>query len=280
MFWRRKKEPYITFLPEPRDATIGVLREVVKQRADIPTFTVGLSSLEAPSAQLAIQLYQRERYGQANAIIEVADVQQPDPRIPHQPVDFVVWAYDGTRPYPTFEPPQDTVCQPISRLAQLPYNRQKWVDQARQVAEALGAHHARDLVAIMVHPPQRPSSFTTWNWLHHVQVAAGYVIGSLDQGWDSSIRKQYLFSLARGPMDWTVEAALLPLSYIAETETATTHDIAALYLELLQGLPRPGGVPYEHALLWSITRILEKITDPLQTQLAARFIAEVRPNGA
>ena len=106
MFWKRK-QPYITYLPEPTDATIGILKHVVEKHARIPSFKMGLSSLEAPSTRLAIELFQREAYGHAQVVIDVAQLQQPDPRLPHGSVDFVLWHYDGTTPAPALSPVPD-----------------------------------------------------------------------------------------------------------------------------------------------------------------------------
>jgi hypothetical protein len=280
MFWKRKPEPFVNYLPEPSDALINLLRGIIKDGGDLAKFKVGLSSLEAPSARLAIQLYQIEKYGQADLVVEVAAIQQPDARIPHKPVDFVLWEYKGTEPQTSLHLPSSHVSETISQLAQMPYLPQKWADQGSKFAKDLGVDKANELLAVMVHPPARLSQFPIWEWLPRVQVASAYVIARLDSGWDNSIRHRYLFSLARGPMDWSVEAALLPLAYIAKTEPSVRNSIAELYFELLHGMPRPGGIPYRDALLWSISEIIESIPDStLQIKLSKRFIAELKTYG-
>jgi hypothetical protein len=61
-----------------------------------------------------------------------------------------------------------------------------------------------------------------------------------------------LLSLARGPMDWSVEAAIIALGQLARDEPGAVPEVSALYLELLRSLPHPGAVPYLNALIiWS-----------------------------
>jgi tetratricopeptide (TPR) repeat protein len=113
----------------------------------------------------------------------------------------------------------------------------------------------KDLLGTMVHPPARPDTLPIWVWVQRAQVAAAFVIAHLGEGWDGSPRQRVLCSLARGPMDWSVEAAIVALAQVAQREPAAVRDIAALYLELLESLPTPGGIPYLHALLACAARL-------------------------
>jgi hypothetical protein len=276
MFWKRK-QPYITYLPEPTDATIGILKHVVEKRARIPSFKMGLSSLEAPSTRLAIELFQREAYGHAQVSIDVAQLQQPDPRLPHGSVDFVLWHYDGTTPSPAIPPPRSDIAHQVAAIAVTSYDLARWTKQAQQLGQRLGATAISDLLGVMIHPPQRPPKLSIWLWLLQVQVAAAYTIAFSDSGWQESIRKTTLFSLARGPMDWTVTAALLALQQIARQEAASREEIGQLYLELLDNLPRPGGIPYLDALVWCISDSLPWLGEPLRSNLVRRAHAEIAP---
>jgi hypothetical protein len=127
----------------------------------------------------------------------------------------------------------------------------------------------------MVHPPRRPDGIMIWTWLHRVQVAAAFICAHLDDGWQGSLRKRVLFSLAHGPLDWTVEAALVALAQIAREEPATVPDIGALYLELFHALPDRGGIPYLNALMMAATT-LPSPPPVLREQLeqAVRALAE------
>jgi hypothetical protein len=276
MFWKRK-QPYITYLPEPTDATIGILKHVVQQRASIPSFKMGLSSLEAPSTRLAIELFQRETYGHAQVEIDVAELQHPDPRLPHGPVNFVLWHYNGTTPSPAISPPASDIARQVAAFAETPYDLPRWIKQAQQLGHSLGTTAISDLLGVMIHPPQRPPKIPVWVWLFQVQVAAAYTIAFIDTGWEQSIRKTTLFSLARGPMDWSVTAAVLALQQVARHEPASREDTSQLYLELLHTLPRPGGIPYLDALVWCISDSLSWLAEPLRSDLVRRARAEIAP---
>jgi tetratricopeptide (TPR) repeat protein len=119
-------DPYVSYLPEPSDATINLLRQVVRQEAGIEHFTIELSALESPSARRAVELYQQEQYGRVDLVVRVGEVQQPDPRLPHGPVDFVLWQYTGTDPRPTIGPPASPVAQAVASLAVQPFGAQTW----------------------------------------------------------------------------------------------------------------------------------------------------------
>lgn len=267
MFWKRKK-PFITYLPEPADATIGILRHVAKQKAPIPTLKIGLSSLEAPSARLAIALFQQEHYGQSQIEIDVADIQQPDPRTPHSAVDFVLWRYEGTNPIAAYAPPAPEIAGRVAAIASSPYDLSRWTKQAQQLGATLGPDALDDLLGVMVHPPQRPATIAIWSWVLSIQVAAAFTIACIDaESWPRSTRRSALCSLARGPMDWSVGAALLALQQIARADPSSREDIGQLHRELLQSLPRPGGIPYLDTLLWCVADSMPWLSDPLRAQI-------------
>jgi tetratricopeptide (TPR) repeat protein len=293
MFWQRKRGkrtgsppgkppargqpsgPYLSYLPEPSEATINLLREVVKRGARIDQFEIELSSLESPSSRLAVERYQLEHYGRVGLSVRIGQLQQPDPRRPRGPVDFVLWRYEGTDPRPAIVPPAEDVALAVAALAAEPFHADRWWELAREVAGALAAGRVNDLLGIMIHPPLRPEALPIWVWVQRVQVAAAFAIAHLGSGWEGSPRRRVLFSLARGPMDWTVEAAIVALAQIARREPSTVRDIAALYLELLESLPTPGGIPYLQALLTCAERLpapdrtLHDRVDEIQKGLSA-----------
>ncbi|KAB8140341.1 hypothetical protein F8S13_24220 [Chloroflexia bacterium SDU3-3] len=267
MFWKRK-QPYVTYLPGPADATIGILQQVAKQKTPIPTLKIGLSSLEAPSARLAIALFQQEAYGQSQVEIEVADIQQPDPRVPHRAVDFVLWHYEGTNPTAAYPPPPPELADRIAAIASTPYDLARWAQQARRLGQEVGPDALAHLLGVMVHPPQRPTKIPVWSWLLFVQVAAAFTIAFIDrERWPHSLRRSALFSLACGPMDWSVGAALLALQQIARDDPSSREDIGQLHRELLQSLPRPGGIPYLDTLVWCVADSMPWLSDPLRSQI-------------
>lgn len=241
--------PYISSLPEPSDALINLLRQVSEQQADLRTFTVSLSALESPSACLAIELYQLEHFGAADLNVDVAKIQRPDPRLPLGPVEYLLWRYNGNRPQPAVALPSSEVAGMMAAFAAVPYEIDAWSYLGQRSASSLGSASLPDLLGVMVHPPKRQDPFTIWEWVHRVQFAAAFTLAHLDEGWEGSLRRQALLSLARGPMDWTVEAAIVALWRVAVMEPASIADIEALYMQLLDKLPDAGAVPYIQALL-------------------------------
>ncbi len=264
----RMLHAYIVWLPEPSDATISLLRHIDAQQ-DADHLKVDLSALESPSARLAVELYQRERLGKVDFTVSVAAIQEPDPRLPRGPVEYVLWRYEGVDPRPVIEPPSRRVAKAVAALAASPYRAEAWSGQARHIAAKLGVGRVGDLLGAMLHPPKRPPQFTIWVWLQRMQLAAAFVIAHLDPGWEGSVRKRVLFSLARGPMDWTVEAAVVALMQIAREESAATRDVAALYSELFDALPKPGSVPYLDALV-RCSQHLPSLPEDLQIDICLK----------
>lgn len=249
----RRMYAYLSVLPEPTEATINVLRGMIKDSIKNPSpivgFTLSVRPLEAPSARLAVEQYLREHSRSAELTVSVEEIQRPDPRLPNGPVDYLLWRYEGTDPAPAVDPPAPDVAQAVADLAASLYELEIWFEQARSIATHLGPARLLDLLGVMVHPPPRREPFSIWDWIYRVQFAAAFIIGQIDSGWEGSLRRQALLALARGPLDWTVGAAVLALFQITQEESAAVPDVAALYLNLLRALPSPGAVPYEDVLL-------------------------------
>jgi tetratricopeptide (TPR) repeat protein len=270
----RQQLAYLADLPEPGDATVNIARQLSNQ-GGFKGLRLGVSSLESPSAYLALQLLQVEQSGgPPDFKVEVAEIQHPDPdpRLPRGEVDFVLWRYRGTVPEPNVAPPAPEVARLVAELAARPYEASSWWLKAEQSARQLGTAHLRDLLGVMLHPPARPAHLPIWVWLQRVQFAAAFIIARIDQGWENSLRRRMLLSLARGPLDWTVGAAIVALCLIVQKEQVGKAEIEALYLELFQNLPRPGGVPYEQALICCALYIQPS---PALAQLARRSLADL-----
>jgi hypothetical protein len=125
----------------------------------------------------------------------------------------------------------------------------------------------------MVNPPPHPAQIPIWVWLQRVQVAAALIIACLDHGWQGSVRRRVLLSLARGPMDWTIEAAIIALAQIAQEEASAVGEITKLFENLALAQPSPGAVPYLSALvvcglqLPGLPRNLKKSLEEIQGSL-------------
>jgi tetratricopeptide (TPR) repeat protein len=106
-----------------------------------------------------------------------------------------------------------------------------------------------------VYPPavgrvERPAG-----WVYRVQVAAALVLAHLDGGWEDSLRRKALLSLANGPVDWTVDAALVALSALAREEEDAAAEVVRLFRELRKAAPADGLICYHGALLWCSLRL-------------------------
>jgi tetratricopeptide (TPR) repeat protein len=247
----KQAAPYMYNIPEPSDATINLARQITEKDYFPPTMELGLSNLETPSAARAIELIQIEKYGKPGLTLAAAEVQKPDPRLPRGKVDFVLWKYKGTRATPNFPAPtRPKVIEAVTKLALTDYEMDIWWHKASIYAGQLTQDDLNDLLGAMVNPPARVAPFTMWVWLQRVQLAAAVLIARLDSGWEGSVRRSALLSLARGPMDWTVEAAIVALYMVVSHDKVGKAEVEGVYRELFENLPSPGGIPYLQALIF------------------------------
>jgi hypothetical protein len=66
------------------------------------------------------------------------------------------------------------------------------------------------------------------------------------------VRRELLLDLANGPLDWSVDAAVVALGEVAVREPEAAGDVAEVFGKLLREQPRPGHVNYLGALLAGI----------------------------
>jgi tetratricopeptide (TPR) repeat protein len=247
--------PYVGYLPAPADALVNLIHQFDQTPAAQALSSVALSALEAPSARLVLDRYAHERFGAGPVQVEIAALQQPDPRQPRAPVDYLLWRYEGTDPLPNVAPPAPQVADAVAALAASPYHLARWWQVAQGIAANLGVTSLPDLLGVMAHPPTRNPETPLWDWVARVQIAAALIIGALDEGWEGTLRQRVLFSLANGPMDWSVSAAVLALSQVALEEPTATLDILRLFLDMLSTIPGPGYCPYVYPLLCATLRL-------------------------
>jgi hypothetical protein len=173
-------------------------------------------------------------------------------------VDYLLWRYEGSRPSPAVAGPTPEVAEAVAELARRPYDLEDWTTRAVEIARGLGADAAVGLLGVMVHPPPRPEKWLAWNWIRAIQFAAALVLSKLDGGWAGSVRRKALISVARGPVDWTTEAAVIALSQVAREETLAPEakeEIVAVLRELAAALPDRGHCCYPFALGVAVSRL-------------------------
>jgi tetratricopeptide (TPR) repeat protein len=225
------------------EATINAIRNAGDQM-DLhgAEFSFGVSCIEAPSVRLAVALATGQ---ESAAAIEYSfdNVPEPDPRRAVRDVAHRVWDYDwpdGKKPLATADPPSSEVRNTLAELAASRFFALRWWQRAGRIARSMGPDDLSSLLGAMVHPSLPPRDVGAWDWLRYVQVAAAFVIGHLDDGWQGSLRRRVLLDLADGPVDWVVDAALCALVEIALDEPTALEEIAA-YFERFDGrLPDEG----------------------------------------
>jgi tetratricopeptide (TPR) repeat protein len=251
---------YVDYLPEPAEATINGVRKIVAEHPDIKPGAAkvrfGVSSIEVPSCRVATE--DALKMPRGTLVMEVGGVPSPDPRQPIGPVDHVIWNYEGTDPRPAMPAPPAEVVAAVARLAGRPYDLDAWAEQAAIIAAQLGPGAVEGLLGVLVHPPATPDGWRPWNWIRSVQFAAALVLSRVDDGWEGSLRRKALVSLARGPVDWTTEAAIVALSQVCREETlspAAKEEIVEVLRELARALPDEGHCCYHYALAAAVSRL-------------------------
>ncbi|RSZ58553.1 hypothetical protein HF313_07280 [Massilia atriviolacea] len=232
-------------LPQSSDATANLLRQLREDwlkndGGQARTIRIGVSSLEAPSNQLALALELAAHNRLARLEMDSGALPAVDPRLALAPVDYPLWAYDGSVPRPALAAPDAAVRDAIAALAQQPYLPHANWAQASHAAARFGARHVRDMLAVMVHPPPLPQGVSALAWLPRVQLAAAQVAGQVDGGWEGSARRRALLSVLFGPMDWSTCAAIRVLAWIAAQEPACTTDIVRQFERMEPHIPQVG----------------------------------------
>ncbi|MCP3065184.1 tetratricopeptide repeat protein [Myxococcus sp. K38C18041901] len=268
----RELVPWVDYLPLRIDAGIHALRQMSLQPPAAtgntpPRVKLTTQWLEAPSVQLAWELHREWRGFPCIVDVVVQEVQRPDPRQPVEPVELTLWSYTDTRPTRAVPPPPDEVGAALAELASAPFQLEGWWREAERTARALSAHEPEAFARAMVHPPPPRGSHSTWAWLQRIQLAAAFVIAAREEGWLDSRRRTLLLALAKGPMDWTVEAALMTLAHVARTTPEARTEVRALFQSLDQHTQDYAS--YEYALVCAWLQLPE-ISDTERTTLEAR----------
>lgn len=253
------KMEYVNWLPRGGDASCNAVRSILERMFEDPAkhhgsvFKLSLSHVESPSVIAAFRL-QMEMWGPHVGLeYKIENVPQPDPRVPKAQVPFQLWAWqpDGS-PMPAVQKPDPAVGRVVFELCEEPYHLiDVWAPRARELARGLvqqmGPQAAlQHLLGTMAHAPRPPSSsHRVLMWVQRVQVAAAMLIAHLDEGWQGSVRQQALYALAYGPVDWSVDAAIVALAYLARTDPAIRADVLQVFGWLRQQIPREGFTCYE-----------------------------------
>ena len=266
-------QPYV-----PQDATANILRQALDSIAKSATegggggsINIDVSSLEAPSNGLAFALAMAAKGLDLTVKSRAAAIPEPDPRQPVDEVRYRLWTYQGADATPGLPPPSERVRQAIADLAQGSFDRHLSFARASRVAEQLGAQALPDILATMVHPPTLPPGRDALEFLPRIQLEAMHVAAQVDEGWQGSQRRTALMSVLFGPMDWTTNAAIDALAFLAERNPAYAFDIHKSFEFLEQKRPESGYCCWLAQLYYrwqSLPLLYEREREDLRKKLA------------
>lgn len=161
----------------------------------------------------------------------------------------------GHAPFRNVAPPAAAVATAVARLASAPYALPSWWVASRGLASELGLSSLDSLRGVMVHPPDPPEGFAVWNWIQRVQVAAALILAHLRSLWRGAVGRRTLVSIASGPMDWTVEAAVLSLAQLAIQDGNAIQAVSSAFASLEARIPHQGYCCYAYALACNWQRL-------------------------
>jgi tetratricopeptide (TPR) repeat protein len=249
--------PYVNRLLAPADTTIPAVSNLMYMLEREPARGKGgamglnVPFLEAPSVLTAFRLWTAPRGFNIGVSMNVQNVQQPDPRQPKGPVDFVLWRYEGNVPQPAVAPPDPRIHGSVADIARRPFDLAQWDGPARQLAAQMGPAWIPQLACAMVHPPPLPGpQEDPFHWVYKCQIAAALVIGAMapQEPWMQSTRRRALHTLVFGPSDWTTDAAVIVLAWIGQSDPAARADVVGLFKHLQTLVPADGVTSWEYTL--------------------------------
>ncbi len=151
--------------------------------------------------------------------------------------------------------PSKRVQDAVLELARTPYFLPRWWAAARAAGAALGVESVDELLGAMIHPVPPPDDLDAVEWVFRVQLAGSLLLGHVDQGWAGSRRREVLFSLVDGVMDWTTDTAIVALRELALDEPAAVAEVEARFWQLFQEIPTPGHYWFGEVLASSYLRL-------------------------
>lgn len=262
------RQAFVDYHPGPGDATAHFADETMARAAGDPqgangdTVTVTVSHLESPSVQTAWRLRMAELGISLTLQTFFEAVQSPDPRVPKGQVDFVVWSYEGTTAQPAVGAPDPRAAEAVAAIAAQRYHLPTWGDAAMATARQFGDAWAQHLLATMLHPPPAPDHVHPLDWVPRIQVAAALVVAMTPNGY------RVLQSLALGPVDWCVDAAIVALSELARRNPAALASVEQLFGYLRAQIPKEGFTCYAYPLACTWLRLVPA-GDPRAAELDA-----------
>lgn len=262
----RPRDPYVDYHPGPGDATAHYAEEAMRRAANSPDaadgdkVTTTVSHLESPSVQIAWRL----RMAEIGITLPLApffeNIQQPDPRVPKGQVEFALWTYEGTQARPSLGTPDERAAAAIASIATTRYHLPTWADRAGAVAQQFGPAWTQHLLAAMLNPPAAPDHIHPLDWVPRMQQAAALIIAWYDNGFVT------LRSIALGPVDWVVDAAIVALGELSMRNPAMRGEVEQLFTFLRSHVAKEGFTCYAYPLACTWLRLVPP-SDPRHAEL-------------
>lgn len=234
--------PFIGYLPEPEEAGVNMLRQMHELHHNEgiggSTLKITLNYIEAPSVRLAADLFLRANKLSLKIQWVISAVPKPDPR--KSSAKKSLWKYWFKDPKPAISEPSEQFMKACASLASRPYSyEQNWLD-ARQLAQQAKPEHIWQILAVMVHPPLPPVDIEPWIWLPRIQLAAAELVANIEIANNIPIEQSALAEVMRGPIDWTVDAAVIVLTKRMRELNGNSDWLCSQFLDLLNRLPKNG----------------------------------------
>lgn len=204
---------WLGFVPPGKASSINTVAGLKPQQM---ATEMGISAMEPPSA---IALVRRRCPG---IVIAMGRPGDSDPRQPLRPGGAMLWHYDGTNESPALPPPDPGAARVVAELAA----QRSWGPPpvTFHAAARLREVPVKELLSLLVHPPQSPVHARMSVWERTVQ--AWCCLGLLHRG-ETGLLADIVF----GVEDWTTEAAVYALVVSAWMDPAQRAGVAALVAE-------------------------------------------------
>jgi hypothetical protein len=230
-----------TLFPMAGDATAKVLdevRSVIERGASIGQVVFKVDTIESPSVELAIQLM----LDQSNSKLKftrVADsIPSPDPR--KSSASHPLWKFRFGKPHPTLASPSVDFGRMCAELAFQSRDCDDSWERARRRSKDFTVDQIPKLLALMVHPPAIEGEFDSSTWLRRVQLAAAQLATCVEMNQEVSVADSRVADIILGPLDWSIDSALVALAQRARQESELSGSVCGLAKALLARVPAKG----------------------------------------
>jgi len=227
--------------PPVQGATVAVLeqvRELVGTDASINEIVFSVDILEPPSVELAIQLM----LDQANSKLKFEYISEsdpsPDPR--SSKAAWSLWKFSDGKPSAAVAEPDTKFKKACSELAIFSVDCADSWRLAKESAKSFAVADVDALLAVMVFPPAVESDFTSTDWLRRVQLGAAQLAACVEQSGQIPLVSSRVGDVARGPLDWSVDSAMVAIAQRAKEEVGLVDEVCDLVQSVLLRIPDQG----------------------------------------